>query len=99
MPNPPPSYCVHGAECFPNWHRIYMLDIEHTLRRADIFLGNDGNIGLPYWVSILVLVTFTSVFTPTFASTFTLTSTIFLPRDFSPPSGLDQDAASGPVLA
>ena len=22
MPNPPPSFCVHGPECFPNWHRI-----------------------------------------------------------------------------
>lgn len=41
--------CVHGGECFPNWHRVYMLDFEQTLRCADIDLGGDGNIGLPYW--------------------------------------------------
>eukprot|EP00316_Scyphosphaera_apsteinii_P007794 CAMPEP_0119302606 /NCGR_PEP_ID=MMETSP1333-20130426/4177_1 /TAXON_ID=418940 /ORGANISM="Scyphosphaera apsteinii, Strain RCC1455" /LENGTH=855 /DNA_ID=CAMNT_0007305011 /DNA_START=101 /DNA_END=2668 /DNA_ORIENTATION=- len=44
-----PSYCVHGAECFPNWHRVYVLEFEHMLRRADLALGGDGAIGLPYW--------------------------------------------------
>ena len=49
MQNPVPSYCTHGVECFPNWHRIYMLEFEQTLRRADLENGGDGNIGLPYW--------------------------------------------------
>ena len=26
-----------------------MLDFERAMRRADMALGNDGNIGLPYW--------------------------------------------------
>ena len=47
--NPTPSYCVHGPECFANWHRIYITDMELTLRRADLALGNDGRIGLPYF--------------------------------------------------
>lgn len=49
MQNPQPNYCVHGPECFPNWHRVYMTDIELTLRRADLALGNDGRIFLPYF--------------------------------------------------
>jgi len=44
-----PEYCAHRRECFPNWHRPYLLDFERTMRRADIALGGDGNIGLPYW--------------------------------------------------
>jgi len=44
-----PEYCAHRRECFPNWHRPYLLEFERTLRRADIALGGDGNIGLPYW--------------------------------------------------
>jgi len=44
-----PGFCIHNRECFPNWHRVYMLDFEQTLRCADIDLGGDGNIGLPYW--------------------------------------------------
>ncbi|KAK7231063.1 metalloendopeptidase [Aureococcus anophagefferens] len=44
-----PEYCVHGQEAFPTWHRPYLLDFERALRRADLALGNDGNIGLPYW--------------------------------------------------
>ena len=43
------EYCVHGYEAFPGWHRAYLLDFERTMRRADIALGGDGNIGLPYW--------------------------------------------------
>ena len=42
-------YCVHGGEAFPGWHRAYLLDFETTMRRADKALGQDGNIGLPYW--------------------------------------------------
>jgi len=26
-----------------------MLEFERSLRRADMALGKDGNIGLPYW--------------------------------------------------
>mmetsp|Transcript_26713 Transcript_26713/g.61493 ORF Transcript_26713/g.61493 Transcript_26713/m.61493 type:complete len:761 (+) Transcript_26713:81-2363(+) len=44
-----PEYCAHRRECFPTWHRPYLVDFERTLRRADIALGGDGNIGLPYW--------------------------------------------------
>lgn len=44
-----PSYCAHGRENFPNWHRPYLLDFEQMLRRADLALGGDGMIGLPYW--------------------------------------------------
>ena len=44
-----PEYCVHGREAFPNWHRPYLLDFERTMRRADLALGGDGSIGLPYW--------------------------------------------------
>ena len=44
-----PEYCAHRRECFPTWHRPYLLDFERMLRRADIALGGDGNIGLPYW--------------------------------------------------
>ena len=44
-----PSYCSHGRENFPGWHRPYLLEFERMLRRADVALGNDGRIGLPYW--------------------------------------------------
>ena len=44
-----PEYCAHRRECFPNWHRPYLLDFERTMRRADMALGGDGNLGLPYW--------------------------------------------------
>mmetsp|Transcript_7945 Transcript_7945/g.17639 ORF Transcript_7945/g.17639 Transcript_7945/m.17639 type:complete len:807 (+) Transcript_7945:107-2527(+) len=44
-----PEYCAHRRECFPTWHRPYLMDFEKTLRRADMALGGDGNIGLPYW--------------------------------------------------
>eukprot|EP00966_Prymnesium_polylepis_P287578 6641919-Prymnesium_polylepis.1 len=44
-----PEYCAHRRECFPNWHRPYMMEFERALRRADLALGNDGSIGLPYW--------------------------------------------------
>eukprot|EP00930_Biecheleria_cincta_P058977 TRINITY_DN44750_c0_g1_i1.p1 TRINITY_DN44750_c0_g1~~TRINITY_DN44750_c0_g1_i1.p1 ORF type:complete len:803 (-),score=137.81 TRINITY_DN44750_c0_g1_i1:402-2771(-) len=44
-----PEYCTHGNPAFPTWHRGYMLEFERMLRRADMALGGDGNIGLPYW--------------------------------------------------
>jgi len=44
-----PEFCAHRRECFPCWHRPYMNEFERMLRRADIALGGDGNIGLPYW--------------------------------------------------
>lgn len=44
-----PEYCTHGNPAFPTWHRGYMLAFERMLRRADMALGGDGRIGLPYW--------------------------------------------------
>ena len=44
-----PEFCSHRRECFPNWHRPYLIDFERTMRRADLALGGDGAIGLPYW--------------------------------------------------
>ena len=44
-----PAYCSHGRENFPAWHRPYLLDFERMMRRADMALGNDGRLGLPYW--------------------------------------------------
>ena len=43
------EYCVHGREAFPTWHRGYMKEFETALRHADLELGGDGQIGLPYW--------------------------------------------------
>ena len=43
------EYCVHGFEAFPGWHRAYLLEFERCLRRADMAIGGDGMIGLPYW--------------------------------------------------
>ena len=43
------AYCSHGRENFPNWHRPYLIDFEQMLRRADMALGHDGMLGLPYW--------------------------------------------------
>jgi len=45
----PNDFCQHGQESFPAWHRGYMCDLEQALIKADKALGNDGNIGLPYW--------------------------------------------------
>eukprot|EP00041_Stephanoeca_diplocostata_P031814 m.1001596 g.1001596 ORF g.1001596 m.1001596 type:complete len:250 (+) comp24031_c0_seq6:88-837(+) len=45
----PNEYCHHGQETFPSWHRGYLVEFEQELRKADKALGNDGNIGLPYW--------------------------------------------------
>jgi tyrosinase len=45
----PSDYCNHGEETFPSWHRAYLLEMETALRKADKELGNDGDIGLPYW--------------------------------------------------
>ena len=43
------GFCVHGPVYFAIWHRVYMLDFENVMRKADMELGNDGQIGLPYW--------------------------------------------------
>ena len=43
------EHCVHGYEAFPGWHRAYLLEFEGAFRRADMALGGDGMIGLPYW--------------------------------------------------
>ncbi|KXZ51823.1 hypothetical protein GPECTOR_11g263 [Gonium pectorale] len=43
------SFCVHGRETFPGWHRAYLVDFERTLQAADRALGGDGRIALPYW--------------------------------------------------
>ena len=48
-PLPNPEYCAHRRECFPTWHRPYLLDFERTMRKADIACGGDGSLGLPYW--------------------------------------------------
>jgi len=41
--------CVHNAENFAGWHRIYLLDLEVQLQAADRTLGGDGCVALPYW--------------------------------------------------
>merc|ERR1719436_1509631 len=45
----PTNFCHHAQETFPGWHRGYLVDLERALIKADQELGNDGNIGLPYW--------------------------------------------------
>eukprot|EP00939_MAST-03C_sp_MAST-3C-sp1_P001236 g1236.t1 len=45
----PNNYCAHRQEIFPSWHRAYLLEFERCLQKADMKLGNDGNIGVPYW--------------------------------------------------
>jgi hypothetical protein len=45
----PNDYCVHRQELFPGWHRAYLVDFEQSLKAADVKLGGDGNVSLPYW--------------------------------------------------
>eukprot|EP00931_Biecheleriopsis_adriatica_P064366 TRINITY_DN39161_c0_g1_i1.p1 TRINITY_DN39161_c0_g1~~TRINITY_DN39161_c0_g1_i1.p1 ORF type:complete len:1033 (-),score=216.03 TRINITY_DN39161_c0_g1_i1:144-3242(-) len=45
----PSDHCQHGQETFPGWHRAYLCDLEQALIKADRALGNDGDVGLPYW--------------------------------------------------
>jgi len=45
----PTDYCHHAQETFPSWHRAYLSEFEQALRRADMEVGGDGAIGLPYW--------------------------------------------------
>lgn len=45
----PTDYCHHAQETFPSWHRAYLAEFEQALRRADMEVGGDGAIGLPYW--------------------------------------------------
>jgi hypothetical protein len=43
------GYCAQGTENFPNWHRIYCLEMERAMQIADTLNGGDGRIALPYW--------------------------------------------------
>ena len=43
------QHCTHRRVSFPPWHRAYLLECERMLRRADLALGGDGTLGLPYW--------------------------------------------------
>ena len=43
------TYCKHGEETFPGWHRAYLHAFEQDFQKADRDNGKDGNIGLPYW--------------------------------------------------
>eukprot|EP01083_Nonionella_stella_P010457 29781_1 len=45
----PESYCEHGTETFPGWHRVYLYEFEQEIQKADIVNGGDGNVFLPYW--------------------------------------------------
>lgn len=45
----PSDFCHHAQETFPGWHRAYLKEMETALQQADRELGNDGEIGLPYW--------------------------------------------------
>lgn len=45
----PSDHCHLAQETFPGWHRLYLVEFEQALRAADRALGNDGNIGCPYW--------------------------------------------------
>jgi len=45
----PINACVHGAEDFPHWHRVYLREFEVLLQDAHNELFGDRNIGLPYW--------------------------------------------------
>jgi len=45
----PEDYCAHRQELFPAWHRAYLLDFEQTLQKADVELGGNGSVGVPYW--------------------------------------------------
>jgi len=45
-----PTYsCVHGAENFPHWHRVYVNEFETLLQQAHFELYGTRDIGLPYW--------------------------------------------------
>ena len=52
----PDNYCTHRQENFPAWHRAYLCSFETALGAADLELGNDGSIGLPYydWLNLNV---------------------------------------------
>jgi len=45
----PSELSQRGEETFPAWHRGHLLELERALKEADKELGNDGDIGLPYW--------------------------------------------------
>jgi tyrosinase len=39
----------HATVSFLAWHRAMLWEFEEDLITADVLLGNDGNIGIPYW--------------------------------------------------
>lgn len=39
----------HRTTSFLAWHRAFLWELEEDLIAADKLLGNDGNIGIPYW--------------------------------------------------
>lgn len=36
--------CVHGMATFPQWHRLYVVQLEQLLVKKGL-----TNIGIPYW--------------------------------------------------
>jgi len=45
----PGRKCPCAEETFPGWHRGLLVNLERALIEADLALGNDGNLSLPYW--------------------------------------------------
>ena len=39
----------HNTASFLPWHRVFLWEFEQDLIKSDTQLGNDGNIGIPYW--------------------------------------------------
>jgi len=39
----------HRHVAFGTWHRAYLIEFERSLQKADVALGGDGSITLPYW--------------------------------------------------
>jgi tyrosinase len=40
---------AHRGSAFFPWHRVFILLFEKDMQAADKALGNDGELGLPYW--------------------------------------------------
>jgi tyrosinase len=40
---------AHRGSAFFPWHRLFILLFEQDMQTADQVLGNDGDLGLPYW--------------------------------------------------
>ncbi|CAL1529974.1 unnamed protein product, partial [Lymnaea stagnalis] len=41
--NHPVACCVHGMPVFPQWHRLYVVQLEQALKEKGL------SIGIPYW--------------------------------------------------